>query len=106
MNIQRKNSAHHFRMQSEREQTLVVTSTLCDQIVNQDENYDHNLMAKQIESKSNVCKQIPENSTMDTLSDSLQRSVEQAMKRVPYTFTLHKATFHDALAMRYGWTPN
>ena len=25
MNIQRKNSAHHFRMQSEREQTLVFT---------------------------------------------------------------------------------
>ena len=24
MNIQRKNSAHHFRMQSEREQTLVL----------------------------------------------------------------------------------
>ena len=24
MNIQRKNSAHHFRMQSEREQTLVI----------------------------------------------------------------------------------
>ena len=24
MNIQRKNSAHHFRMQSEREQTLVM----------------------------------------------------------------------------------
>ena len=23
MNIQRKNSAHHFRMQSEREQTLI-----------------------------------------------------------------------------------
>ena len=27
MNIQRKNSAHHFRMQSEREQTLV--KSLC-----------------------------------------------------------------------------
>ena len=27
MNIQRKNSAHHFRMQSEREQTLVQCST-------------------------------------------------------------------------------
>ena len=26
MNIQRKNSAHHFRMQSEREQTLIVAS--------------------------------------------------------------------------------
>ena len=25
MNIQRKNSAHHFRMQSEREQTLIHT---------------------------------------------------------------------------------
>ena len=24
MNIQRKNSAHHFRMQSEREQTLIL----------------------------------------------------------------------------------
>ena len=30
MNIQRKNSAHHFRMQSEREQTLAV----CLQLVN------------------------------------------------------------------------
>ena len=28
MNIQRKNSAHHFRMQSEREQTLVTKLTL------------------------------------------------------------------------------
>ena len=27
MNIQRKNSAHHFRMQSEREQTLIHTSS-------------------------------------------------------------------------------
>ena len=27
MNIQRKNSAHHFRMQSEREQTLVTSTT-------------------------------------------------------------------------------
>ena len=32
MNIQRKNSAHHFRMQSEREQTLdtsIVTFYIC-----------------------------------------------------------------------------
>ena len=28
MNIQRKNSAHHFRMQSEREQTLVLPQVL------------------------------------------------------------------------------
>ena len=28
MNIQRENSAHHFRMQSEREQTLVLNSLL------------------------------------------------------------------------------
>ena len=27
MNIQRKNSAHHFRMQSEREQTLVTDAS-------------------------------------------------------------------------------
>ena len=30
MNIQRKNSAHHFRMQSEREQTLVLS--ICQHI--------------------------------------------------------------------------
>ena len=29
MNIQRKNSAHHFRMQSEREQTLVLLLRSC-----------------------------------------------------------------------------
>ena len=29
MNIQRKNSAHHFRMQSEREQTLVANFSEC-----------------------------------------------------------------------------
>ena len=29
MNIQRKNSAHHFRMQSEREQTLVYVILGC-----------------------------------------------------------------------------
>ena len=34
MNIQRKNSAHHFRMQSEREQTLVTNfSGICAFII-------------------------------------------------------------------------
>ena len=33
MNIQRKNSAHHFRMQSEREQTLVHVSSYCDYLL-------------------------------------------------------------------------
>ena len=37
MNIQRKNSAHHFRMQSEREQTLV--SGLCGKIASAIENW-------------------------------------------------------------------
>ena len=32
MNIQRKNSAHHFRMQSEREQTLVQLFPNCTQM--------------------------------------------------------------------------
>ena len=30
MNIQRKNSSHHFRMQSEREQTLVLWNGECE----------------------------------------------------------------------------
>ena len=32
MNIQRKNSAHHFRMQSEREQTLVLFFLLAESL--------------------------------------------------------------------------
>ena len=51
------------------------------------------------------------------LSDSLQRAVNLAKEKgastwltvLPLTdhgFALHKSTFHDALALRYGWTPS
>ena len=51
-----------------------------------------------------------------SLPESLRRSVELASEKgascwlttLPITefgFTLHKGTFHDALALRYGWPP-
>ena len=51
------------------------------------------------------------------LSDSLQRAVNLAKEKgastwltvLPLTdhgFALHKSAFHDALALRYGWTPS
>ena len=29
-----------------------------------------------------------------------------ALPLIEYGFTLHKGTFHDALALQYGWTPS
>ena len=54
---------------------------------------------------------------MELLPDSLRRSVKLASEKGSSTwltvlplsehgFALHKEAFHDALALRYGWTPD
>ena len=56
------------------------------------------------------------NDLMDILPDGLQRAVTLAKEKgssswltalplAEHSFTLHKGAFHDALALRYGWTP-
>ena len=54
---------------------------------------------------------------MGILPDGLQRAVTLAREKgssswltalplAEHSFTLHKGAFHDALALRYGWTPS
>ena len=44
MNIQRKNSTHHFRMQSEREQTLVTLLSMVGATKKNEEKGSNNLV--------------------------------------------------------------
>ena len=107
----------------EHQSSLLITSTLYDHIISQDEDYGYDIIAKQLESKATVRKQTKEKNSKDAndltalLSDSLRRSVNLAKEKgssswltaLPLTehgFTLHKGAFHDALALRYGWTPD
>ena len=76
-----------------------------------------------MESKVTVRQQTREKNSKDAhnltalLSDSLWKSVNLAKEKgssswltalplTEYGFTLHKGAFHDALALRYGWTPD
>ena len=80
------------------------------------------IIAKQIEAKAQVRQENNERTTADTyeirelLPDSLQRVVGLANEKgsstllialplLEHGFALHKRAFHDALALRYGWTP-
>ena len=103
--------------------SLLVTSALQDHILSQDEAYGYEVIAKQLESKAIVRNKNKEKSSkaasdlMELLPDSLQRSVKLASEKGSSTwltvlplsehgFALHKGAFHDALALRYGWTPD
>ena len=103
--------------------SLMVTSALQDHIILQNEAYGHEVIAKQLESKAIVRNKNREKSSKAAceltvvLPDSLRRSVELASEKGSSTwltvlplsehgFTLHKGAFHDALALRYGWTPD
>ena len=107
----------------EHQSSLLITSALYDHIIFQDEDYGYDIIAKQLESKATVRQQTKEKNSKDAhdltalLSDSLRRSVNLAKEKgssswltaLPLTeqgFTLHKGAFHDALALRYGWTPD
>ena len=96
---------------------------LQDRILSQDEAYGYEVIAKQLESKAIVRNKNKEKSSkaagdlMELLPDSLQRSVKLASEKGSSTwltvlplsehgFALHKEAFHDALALRYGWTPD
>ena len=103
--------------------SLLVTSALQDHIISQDEAYGYEVIAKQLESKAIVRNENREKSLKavrdltEILPDSLQRSVKLASEKGSSTwltvlplsehgFALHKGAFHDALALRYGWTPD
>ena len=103
--------------------SLLITSALHDHILLQEEYYGYEVIAKQLESKAIVRNKNKDlnskaaENLMHLLPNSLQRSVKLACEKGSSTwltvlplsehgFTLHKGAFHDALALRYGWTPD
>ena len=108
---------------SELQSSLLVTSSLKDHILDQDREYGHNIITDQLQKKATINRLNRERGVRDAddlysqLSDSLQRAVNLAKEKgastwltvLPLTdhgFALHKSAFHDALALRYGWTPS
>ena len=107
---------------SELQSSLLVTSSLKDHILDQDREYGHNIITDQLQKKATINRLNRERGVRaaddlySQLSDSLQRAVNLAKEKgastwltvLPLTdhgFALHKSAFHDALALRYGWTP-
>ena len=110
---------------SELQSSLLVTSSLKDHILDQEREYGHNIITDQLQKKATINRLNRERGVRDAddlfsqLSDSLQRAVNLAKERgastwltvLPLTdrdhgFALHKSALHDALALRYGWTPS
>ena len=108
---------------SELKSSLLVSSSLKDDILDQDREYGNNIITDQLQNRAAINRLNRERSVRDAddlysqLSDSLQRAVNLAKEKgastwltvLPLTdhgFALHKSAFHDTLALRYGWTPS
>ena len=107
----------------ELQSSILVTSALQDHILSQEDEYDHDIITEQLTSKATIRNSNKErilkeaNDLMGILPDGLQRAVTLAREKgssswltalplAEHSFTLHKGAFHDALALRYGWTPS
>ncbi len=92
-------------------------------LFNQDKEYTHDTIKKQLENKAQIRtenrnQRLDEATDIyDQLPESLKRAMDLARLKgasswltgLPLTyhwFTLHRAAFQDAIALRYGWTPN
>ena len=99
-----------------------ITSTLKDHILSQDSEYGYDIISDQQQEKSktrqdNRKKDQDEADRVYTqLPDRLQKVVALSKEKAASTwltalpltehgFMLHKSTFHDALALWYGWVP-
>ena len=100
-----------------------ITLSVRDQILDQDREYGYDIISDQLQNKANVSKDNKKKNQEEAdeiyrqLPDRLQKAVNSAQAKgastwltvLPLTehgFTLHKSAFHDALALRYGWTPS
>ena len=107
---------------SELQASLLITSSLTDHILCQDTEYGYEIIADQLQRKTTVSKKNREVNAREAdaiyclLPDSLQTAVDltkekgasiwlTALPLSDHGFALHKSGFHDALALRYGWTP-
>ena len=96
----------------------LVTSTLCEHILSQDPEYGYEVIAKQLEAKTQVRQENHARNTTkaeelrDLLSDPLRRAVDLAKEKGSSTWLTAlplaehglPSTKGDALALRYGLT--
>ena len=95
---------------------------LTEAILHQDLQYTHEVVARQLEAKTEVHKLRREQSIQaseqlkESLTPSLKRSMDLAQEKgasswltsMPieeFGFALHKRAFQDGLALRYNWQP-
>ena len=102
---------------SELNSSLLLSSSLKDDILDQDREYGHNIITDQLKNRATINSVRDADDLYRQLSDSMQRAVNLAKEKgastwltvLPLTdhgFALHKSAFHDSLALRYGWTPS
>ena len=102
--------------------SLNITQPLVDAIIQQMPQYTEEMITKQLDEKKSVHKLRAEKAKSDAVSLQqslpvpLRKSLELAQESgasawltsLPideFGFTLHKGAFHDALAIRYNWSP-
>lgn len=107
----------------ELQSSLLVTSSLVSHILEQNQEYGYNVIADQLQSKATIRNWNKESSSQEAddlygqLPAQQQKAVDLAKEKGASTwltalplkehgFSLHKAAFHDAMALRYGWSPS
>ena len=107
----------------ELQSSLLVTSPLVSRILDQSQEYGYEVIADQLQSKATIRNKNKETSAKEAddlyshLPVQQQKAVELAKEKGASTwltalplkehgFSLHKAAFHDAMALRYGWSPS
>ena len=92
-------------------------------ILEQNQEYGYNVIADQLQSKATIRNWNKESSSQEAddlygqLPAQQQKAVDLAKEKGASTwltalplkehgFSLHKAAFHDAMALRYGWSPS
>ena len=107
----------------ELQSSLQATSSLVAKILEQNQRYGYDIIDHQLQSKASIrrrneemcCKEADD--LHSQLPPQLQKAVDLAQEKGASTwltalplkehgFTLHRAAFHDAMALRYGWSPS
>ena len=107
----------------EHQNSKFITQPLSNHILEQNSEYDYDTLSQQKQKRAELSRvnrqriQSDADNILQQLPEQLQRAVDLARQKgssswlttLPLTehgFALHKAAFHDALALRYGWVPN
>ena len=107
----------------ELQSSLQATSSLVANILEQNQEYWYDIIDHQLQSKASIRRQNDENNSKEAadfhskLPLQLQKAVDLAKEKGVSTwltalplkehgFGLHRAAFHDAMALRYGWSPS